>query len=903
MPADVVIKNRSLSRRSLARNVLARSASAAALSLALALGAPAYADKPPKQVSIEAQPLGDAIFELSQQTGATIFVNDRLVGGKSAKTLNGVYTVEEALSRLLEGSGLSYRQTADGTYAVVQATAQITDRNGASLKPADEPSLEIEEIVVTGTNIRGIAPRSSPLQSFGQEDILRSGAANAQDFIRTLPADFGGGSQDFRAEVPNDRRGLNNVTGGASVNLRGLGSSATLVLLNGRRLAPSSSVGDFVDISLIPASAIERVDVLTDGASSIYGGDAVAGVVNFVLKDDFDGLETSLRFGLGTEQGSPEEVRVSVTSGRSWESGNVLGVYEYYGRDNLSAADRDFSAEAPLPNDLIPQHSRHSALVSFNQDVSSDFQLLGDVLFSRRESEGNITNFGGDFRRSQDLVKVFGLTAGGIWDFSETWSFDVTASYSAVDEESETVGFFPFALKIESELLSIDGRVSGVLFSGWAGDASLAVGGQFRNETFGKLAFPGGEEPDPDTERDVGREVFSAFGEFLLPLVSPENGVPGIHRMEISVSGRFEDYSDFGSSANPKVGIAVDPLDGLTFRSTFSTSFNPPELGFVGAADRQASLLPTSLLNAALGVEAADPSIADVPVFTVFGTDRNLDPETSRAFTAGLDVVQDIADGALTLSSTYFDISFEDRIDSVPIPDSRVQFDAVNIAFNNPAAFPPGIVVFFPTQAELSAEIDSLDLGFINPFEFALDDVAIINRAFVIQNISKTTVRGVDFDIGYDREIFDGLITVGLAGTYIADFIQQASRANEEIQTVNTLFNPIDLNLRGRVGYSTESFSAFAFVNYANSYETDNSATAQPVDSLTTLDVSLSMRLDTFGASSILRDTFLRFAVQDIFNAGPPETPSNLGSSVFGYDPTNASPIGRFVAVELTKRF
>ena len=73
------------------------------------------------------------------------------------------------------------------------------------------------------------------------------------------------------------------------MNLRGPGLSSTLVLLNGHRVVPSSGIGDFVDISLIPASAIERVEVLTAGASSIYGADAVAGVVNFVLHDDFDG--------------------------------------------------------------------------------------------------------------------------------------------------------------------------------------------------------------------------------------------------------------------------------------------------------------------------------------------------------------------------------------------------------------------------------------------------------------------------------------------------------------------------------------------------------------------------------------------------------------------------------------
>ena len=129
--------------------------------------------------------------------------------------------------------------------------------------------------------------------------MLGSGATSLDQFIRVLPQNFGGGSTEFTTiGLPYDSNSRQNNTSGASANLRGLGSRGTLALINGNRMAPTSEIGDFVGLSLIPMAAIERVEVQTDGASSIYGGDAVAGVINFILRDDFEGAETTASYGL-----------------------------------------------------------------------------------------------------------------------------------------------------------------------------------------------------------------------------------------------------------------------------------------------------------------------------------------------------------------------------------------------------------------------------------------------------------------------------------------------------------------------------------------------------------------------------------------------------------------------------
>ena len=303
-------------------NILKQWALAGCALYVIAMAAPAIAQGSETfELDIESKELGQALMDYSIATGQQVLFNDTDVRGKTANDIQGVYTPAEAVEILLRNADVEYRIDGNGTllvgreyvrqsslsdqaevrpFRVVQANQEVDNRGLERRNEEDEERME--EIIVTGTNIRGIAPESSPALVFNRNDILASGAATAQEFIQLLPQNFAGGSNAATSGgLPNDANaGLNSAgTGpiGSSVNLRGLGSGSTLVLLNGRRIAPSSGIGDFVDVSMIPASAIERVDVLTDGVSSIYGADAVAGVVNFVLREDYEGFEFSTRWG------------------------------------------------------------------------------------------------------------------------------------------------------------------------------------------------------------------------------------------------------------------------------------------------------------------------------------------------------------------------------------------------------------------------------------------------------------------------------------------------------------------------------------------------------------------------------------------------------------------------------
>lgn len=149
----------------------------------------------------------------------------------------------------------------------------------SSASVAQETAANVERIQVTGSNIkRNDLEGSAPVQVIGREDIDRSGFANLQQLLETLPA---AGTGTFSTRGNNQDSTAN---GGAAISLRGFGADATLVLINGRRVAGSAFaegiVNSFVDINNIPVSAIERIEILKDGASAVYGSDAVAGVVN-----------------------------------------------------------------------------------------------------------------------------------------------------------------------------------------------------------------------------------------------------------------------------------------------------------------------------------------------------------------------------------------------------------------------------------------------------------------------------------------------------------------------------------------------------------------------------------------------------------------------------------------------
>ena len=330
------------------------------LATALARAVAADPAAPSIEFHIEGGDATTTLTEFSRQARLQLLFDYNVVKGHKTKPLDGSMSPAAALRLLLADTDLEFDFVNERTLAVMQRKAGTDGRKTAgqpkparrpsrsskSNKPTTDTSGGLEEVVrITGTNIRDKVPVGQEIISANRDDIEATGAATPADFLSTLPQTFGGGpNQDtYIGQEAQTNSGL-----GVGENLRGLGARATLVLIDGRRVAPSGSEGEFVDIENIPMGAIERIDILPDSASATYGADAVGGVVNFILRKNFDGAETIARGSSGT-RGDLQEYLFSQTLGKRWDGGSGLVSFEFYRRGALPASDRAYATSDLRP--------------------------------------------------------------------------------------------------------------------------------------------------------------------------------------------------------------------------------------------------------------------------------------------------------------------------------------------------------------------------------------------------------------------------------------------------------------------------------------------------------------------------------------------------------------------------
>ena len=227
--------------------------------------------------------------------------------------------------------------------------AGMAQAQEASSESGGEPASQVEDVVVVGTNIRGARTTAAlPVVVADREQIEATGATTGDELLRTIPQ-----MGDVLFDSANNPQTSNSARGDVnSVNLRSLGVGNTLVLLNGRRLVQhptsqgTSDTGTVPVLSYnsnaIPVSGLERLEVLLDGAAAIYGADAVAGVVNTVLRDNIDGLTVSARYG-GAEGTQMRDTEFNLFTGKNFGRGNVSLFANYAQRTALWASDQDFT--------------------------------------------------------------------------------------------------------------------------------------------------------------------------------------------------------------------------------------------------------------------------------------------------------------------------------------------------------------------------------------------------------------------------------------------------------------------------------------------------------------------------------------------------------------------------------
>lgn len=322
------------------------------------------------------QPVNIALQQLSKKFDVQIASFSEDVSGKTAGQLSGSYTLPEALSVVLRGSGLRYARVDDRTIAVgslgrleerysaagyktigyntaanyKESLSTYSDDSNASL----EEDFAFEEVVVTGSRIKRDAnlAGAAPVATISNEDFRMSGEVNIAEVLNDDPALLTSvtAENSFLSSFVSGY-GVSTAVGQSVLQLRGLGVERTLVLVNGRRHVSGVLGTQSVDIGSIPSALIERVETLTGGASSVYGADAVTGVVNFVLKDDFEGIAADAQVGI-SEEGDSERFKVSVLYGQNFDDdrGNFTIGVDYSGSGGMQRGDRDFTRDGGIAN-------------------------------------------------------------------------------------------------------------------------------------------------------------------------------------------------------------------------------------------------------------------------------------------------------------------------------------------------------------------------------------------------------------------------------------------------------------------------------------------------------------------------------------------------------------------------
>jgi len=298
---------------------------------------------------------------------------------------------------------------------------------------ADEDEA-IEEIVVTGSYIKRSAEDSPvPLSIVGRADIEELGAVDAKDVINSLT--FNSGS----IGTTNAFSGGDSSTGQASVNLRNLGSGSTLLLLNGKRTVATdfdNTGNGFVDLQgIIPNIAIERVEIVKDGASALYGSDAIAGVVNFITRDSFEGLEIDYNFATDDETGVQDDNLISMIAGIGNDRGNVVISGSYLNRGGLQIGDR-FDRFGQSGLSTFGQPGRYVALGGIASNPNF-FAPTGAALETDPDS-ANFGNpiFGQGADPDCDLVAADDGPQGTLGNVNGLCIYDFSSFFNLVGEEN-----------------------------------------------------------------------------------------------------------------------------------------------------------------------------------------------------------------------------------------------------------------------------------------------------------------------------------------------------------------------------------------------------------------------------------------------------------------------------------
>ena len=775
-----------------------------------------------------------------------------------------VYVQEMAVSGTAANSP-EVRADESSQYLTLAQADQVTAVQEQDKEESKKQGEQLEEVVVTGTHIRGVSP-ASPVIVLTTTEIANSGLPTTGDVLRSLPQSFAGGQQSTIGTNGNGPyQNLSNFNNSDSANLRGLGSDSTLVLINGLR-APVTGFQGSVDISAIPLIAIDRVEMVTDGASALYGSDAVGGVANFILKENYSGAETSAEVGYPTEGGGVSQ-QYGQLLGTRWETGSAMLAYQYRDQQGLYGDQRSWWT-GPNPYSLVGSIHQNSAYLNLSQSVTSDLKVFAQGLYNHTSSF-NLSTFAGT--TTTDNLNTVGYSyvaaIGAILTLPREWELTATGDMGADHfdhQDTEPCCNLNEHIAPTNRLALGELEAEGPLAQLRAGEIRAAIGGGYRHESL---------DSEGIEATSAARHVSYGYGELTVPLFGNKTARAGMQELTLSLAGRYEGYSDTGGHFSPEVGLAFKPLSALRLRATWNKSFHAPNL-------YQKYSPYYVLFNYPVQAPGGGTTNAVVPL----GGNSSLAPETARSYTIGLDWQS--MDTPLRISATYFNISYTDRIIEPIVNLTTALLDPTfaSLVTLNPSA---------EAQESLingaSAVLNVTGAPF-NPSATG----AIIDDRFL--NAASQTATGADLRATYPIENAAGTFTPFFNGNVLS-IRQQLTSAGPEQTITGLVFYPPKYKLQGGLSWARRELGGSAIFNYTAA-ATNNLAEPQTwVGAWYTLDLQgRYVSSSSHGAASGLS---ARLSILNVFDKNPPIV---TGYS-YVYDNTQASPYGRIVRLEIAKRW
>jgi iron complex outermembrane recepter protein len=872
-----------------------------------------------------------------------------------------------------------------------QAISQNTAQSVTS-KPTQSDESLLSEVVVTGTSIRGVAPVGSPVVGLGEEELSARGATTLTEAIRQLPQIFNLGTSESNFSAANNANA--NRTGGSGINLRGLSPEATLVLLDSRRVPPAGGGNSsYFDPSVIPSLAIERIEVMADGGSAIYGADAVGGVVNLLMRRKFNGAQINARYGLG--DGIDQQV-LNGLLGHSWNSGWGWLAVEFNHRSPLRAIDRDFYTDDLRPwggpdlrplqsnpgtirvgttNYAIPGGQNGQALTASQLRAGTENResryLLADALqeqkrynfggrleqsitesitfglegfFSHRSgprstgstvssltvprsnaffvhptnpAAANVTvdySFGPEFgpAKRDGIVESYWTSGSLEFNLRGDWKLLTYGSIGRNDERADiptintaslnraladsnrATALNPFGagnntnpstlaeiaavmtFKTTADIVNAGFKVDGALVTVPAGEIRGAFGGDFQKQKlYSATITTGAGAPNNrtpiTTEAANDRNVKSLFAEVFVPVTGAESA---IGTLSLAAAGRYDRYSDFGGTTNPKLGLTWDPGHGLTVRGSFGKSFRAPVLGDINVDQQR--------IDVQNFADANSPT-RQSRVLWIRGPNGDLKPERATTYSGGFDWEPEFKEG-LKLSATYFNIAYRDRIEA-PGNDTNILNRLATLSefvtLNPPVSVSQR---WLSHPAFTGTQVDPTTI------------VALVDGRKI--NSGKVDLDGLDLNGSLAFEALQGEWRIGASATKLFKFERQLSSRSSVDNILNTISNPLGFQGRAYATYTYASkITGTLYANYFGKYRNDTVTPVAQLGSWTTFD--LNLRYAPPAEQGILKDVALTLDVKNVFDRDP----HYVQNGTLAFDPQVADIVGRFFLFGIQKKF